>query len=197
MAIVRFRSRRIGLLFVLALAGGGAWIGTARGASSPAASHRIQAPTAQELADGTYTCTPAHSALLDDRRQQIADAPTVDAARKLAIGPARVARRALTVAAFAAPATDSLGDAKARLESFEAQVEASASPEEVAARFAELVDPTTASSGTPIQLADLEVGDADVDGPGGCHYTTGEIIAVVIGFILFIIPGIILLIVLC
>jgi hypothetical protein len=193
---VRFRTRPFGLLFVVALACGGAWIGTARGASSPSASDQIQAPTAEELADGTYTCTPAHSALLDDRRQQIAAAATVGDARKLAVGPARVARRALTVAAFVAPATDSFADAKTRLESFEAQVEASASPEEVAARFAELVDPTAASAGTPIQLADLQVGNADVDA-GGCNYSTGEIIAVVIGFILFIIPGIILLIVLC
>lgn len=63
--------------------------------------------------------------------------------------------------------------------------------------FAELLAADAASPGEPIQLADLEVENADVRGPGSCHYSTGEIIAVVIGFILFIIPGIILLIVLC
>ena len=52
-------------------------------------------------------------------------------------------------------------------------------------------------SGNLVQVADLEVGNADVSGPGGCHYSTGEIVAIVIGFILFIIPGIMLLFVLC
>jgi hypothetical protein len=167
------------------------------GATSPSLVAAIEAPTAKALADGSYLCTAAHAALLDDRRQEIADAPTVADARKLAVDPVRVARRALAVASFVAPGSDALADAHARLESFEGQVDQSASPAEVASRFAELVDPNAASVGEPIQLADLQVGNADVQGPGKCSYSTCEIIAIVIGFILFIIPGIILLIVLC
>ena len=42
-------------------------------------------------------------------------------------------------------------------------------------------------------------GDVDVrvGGGGGCHYTSAEVIAIILGFFLFIIPGIILLIVFC
>ena len=188
---------RSGLLFVLVLATVSAPSGTALGASSTSVAEQVQVPTAKDLADGSYTCTPAHAGLLDGQRQRIADAATIDDARKIAVGPTKVARRALAVAAFVAPGNDSFADASARLEAFEGQVEQSSSPAEVATYFTELVDPAAASLGEPIQLADLQVGEADVEGPGKCHYSTGEIVAIIIGFILFIIPGIILLIVLC
>jgi hypothetical protein len=188
-----FHRIRSALLFVLVLATVSLSSGIVLGASS----RSIAEPTAKQLADGDYPCTPALAGLLDDQRRRIADAPTVDDARELAVGPVRVARRALAVASFVAPGSDSLADATARLENFEGQVEKSRSPAEVAIYFTELVDPAAASVGEPIQLADLQVGDASVEGPGKCHYSTGEIVAIVIGFILFIIPGIILLIVLC
>jgi hypothetical protein len=76
----------------------------------------------------------------------------------------------------------------------------------VASAFADLVQ--LASAGRPGSFvvsgatvaADVDVGvnglDEETNGDG-CDYSTGEIIAIVIGFILGIIPGIILLIVLC
>jgi hypothetical protein len=66
----------------------------------------------------------------------------------------------------------------------------------VADEFGSLLD-LQMRSGELLQVADLEVGEANVSGPGKCHYSVGEIVAIVIGFILFIIPGSILLFVLC
>ena len=157
---------------------------------------RVTVPSASDLTNGSFTCTPEHLAVVTERQQRIADAATVEEARDLALTPARAARRALQIAGVVVPSSEKLTEARARLEGFEARVQESETPAAVADEFGRLLD-LQMRSGTLVQVADLEVGNADVSGPGGCHYSTGEIVAIVIGFILFIIPGIILLFVLC
>ncbi|MBI5503561.1 MAG: hypothetical protein HY899_02065 [Deltaproteobacteria bacterium] len=157
---------------------------------------RIATPTAAQLAKGSYGCGWAHLGALRQWQQRIAEARTVSEARELAAGPVRTARHALGVARIANPWSASLAKADTRLSEFERGVETSPTAADVAARFGGLVkiDP---SGKDPVMLADLQVANVKVDGPGGCRYSTGEIVAIVIGFILFIIPGIILLVVLC
>jgi hypothetical protein len=48
----------------------------------------------------------------------------------------------------------------------------------------------------PIIIAMASAAHVNI-GSGGCDYSTGELIAIVVGLILGIIPGIILLVVLC
>jgi hypothetical protein len=200
-SVVSFHARPSVLAFVFVLAAAGIAGVTACEASLLPSDAAVRPPTAAALADGSYTCTAAHANLLDGQIRRISAAPSVVEARRLAVGPVVVARRAVAVARLIAPGSDSLGEAHDRLEAFERQAEQSASPAEVAARFAELIDSDAASVDEPIQLAallpDLEVENAKIHGPGNCDYSTGDIIAIVIGFILFIIPGIILLFVLC
>ncbi len=157
---------------------------------------QVTVPSVSDFDNGSFTCTPGHLAVVNERQQRIADAPTVQEARDLALAPARAAKRALQVAAFVAPTSEKLTEARARLESFETRVQDSETPAAVANEFGHLLD-LDMRSGKLVQLADLNVNHGDVHGSGQCHYSTGEIIAIVFGFILFIIPGIILLFVLC
>ena len=117
-------------------------------------------------------------------RDLVAAAETAEEARSLATRPSKMARRALGTAQRLAPWSGSLRDAHGKLVGYEDRVGKTTTPEEAASEFEGLV-----------QLAG---GGVTVGGNSGrCHYTTLEIIAIILGFILFIIPGIILLIVLC
>ncbi|HYC01419.1 MAG TPA: hypothetical protein VEC57_19960 [Candidatus Limnocylindrales bacterium] len=159
-----------------------------------AAMDKIQVPTRASIGSGEYTCAPAHVELMKERQHRIAEAATVEEARALAIGPARAARTAVAVAGTVVPWSKALADAGQRLEGFEDRIQRSSTQREVAVEFGRLVD--VDSRGELIQLADLDAGPS-VRGPGRCYYTTGEIIAIVFGFILFIVPGVVLLFVLC
>jgi hypothetical protein len=117
-------------------------------------------------------------------RDLVAAATSAEEARALATRPSHLARRALGVAQRLAPWSGSLRDAHGKLLGYEGRVAEAQTPAEVAREFEGLV-----------QLAG---GGVSVGGNSGrCHYTTTEIIAIVLGFIFFIIPGIILLIVFC
>ena len=154
------------------------------------------APSIRDLSSGNFTCTIQHLAVASERQQRIADAATVEEARELAVAPVRAARRALEVAALVVPSSQKMDTASAKLEGFEERVRQQETPAAVAGEFGRLLN-ANMESGELVQVADLEAGHVNVHGPGGCHYSTGEIIAIVFGFILFIIPGIVLLIVLC
>ena len=165
----------------------------------PASQKALPIPTQAELAVRSQACTFQERSALTDYSARIAEADSIEEARALARRPSKLARRALVTASWVAPRADSLSAAKQRLERFEGQLAAAATPRDVAHQFDALTrTPNSGDEGmSPIQLADLNVDDVQVSGPGGCHYSTGEIIAVVIGFILFIIPGILLMVVLC
>jgi hypothetical protein len=118
--------------------------------------------------------------------ERVAAAPSVDEARRLATQPMRGAHFALSQARAVAPWTQSLADADAALDGYEARVAQAATPDDVAQELATLVS----VGNLPGEVA------ADL-GDGGCDFSTGEVIATVLGFILGIIPGIILLFLLC
>jgi len=120
-------------------------------------------------------------------REQIAQAETVDEARALALAPTDAAISALDKATAIMPFSANLQLAHERLSQARARIENAGTPDRVADEF------------NGMMLAGL-----DDDSPAsvrigkiGCSYSTGKIIAVIVGLILGIIPGIILLIVLC
>ena len=112
---------------------------------------------------------------------RIEAAPSVEEAREVALAETRLASAALGRARVMLPWSGNLSAAHDRLASFQDRVLAAATPGGVAAEFGDFMR--------------LDAPRADVD--ADCEYTTGEIIAIVLGFILGIIPGLILLILLC
>lgn len=121
---------------------------------------------------------------LEDFRNEIASAGTLAEAQRLAAQPVQLARSALARARWLAPGGAELAEKERQLRDGEYAIAAAATPEAVAGAF------TVAVTGSPV------LADVNVDAPN-CHYTTWEIVAIVLGFILGIIPGIILLIILC
>jgi len=111
---------------------------------------------------------------------RIATAPSLDEARDLALQPTRGAHSALAKARLVAPWSDSLAKADDDLVAYEGRISGAASAQAVADEAAHLVNGGI-------------YGDID----GGCSFSTGEVIATVIGFILGVLPGIILMILLC
>jgi hypothetical protein len=108
-------------------------------------------------------------------RDQLERAPTTEAARSMALSKLALADKAIDGAERVIPGEPGLVDARARLNAFESNVATAASPHAVAAQFDGLM------------LAD----------GGGCSYDTVEVVVIVIGFILGIIPGIIFLFLFC
>jgi hypothetical protein len=119
--------------------------------------------------------------------QRILNAGSVAEARALALDPALDARRALARARWIVPSSAALHGAEARLAAYGRSVRAAPSRAEVGRRFAELVSLAPAAG----------TGRSFVREPAACSFTTLEIVAIVLGFILGIIPGIILLLILC
>lgn len=116
-------------------------------------------------------------------RDLVAAASTVDEAREKAAWPSRLARRALALTGFVRRDDTRIDEIRARLAAYEERVGKAESAQAAANEFEGLVR--------------LAGGDVNVGGSGGCHYDATEVIAIIFGFILFIIPGIILLIVFC
>ena len=131
------------------------------------------------------SCTPAEAHLQANAWvTRIAAAPTLDEARSIALQPTQGVHFALAQAQRIAPWTDSLAEADGELMAYESRVNAATTQQEIADQA------TVFAVGAPGGVK------ADV-GAGGCGYSTGEVIAIVIGFVLGIIPGIILMFLLC
>jgi hypothetical protein len=135
-------------------------------------------------ASGVPSCVgPEEKLELSRYRDLVASAATAEEARERASKPSRLARRAIALAHWFRRDDAKLDDVAARLTAYEARV---ARAETQAAAAAEL-------DGL-VRVA----GDINVHGnSGGCHYDTSEVIAIILGFIFFIIPGIIMLILFC
>lgn len=116
----------------------------------------------------------------------ISAADNLDEARRLALKPTDEAIDALRNARTLMPFNEDLRLAETRLNDIRSRMEDANTPNQVANEFSGLM------------LAGLDDDEvAQVGGSDGCNYSTGEVIAIVIGLILGIIPGLILLVVLC
>jgi hypothetical protein len=156
------------------------------------------APDAPGLRDRLTARLPGCGCASDEelllRRDRIAAAPDVETAREWALEDVGLARKALGAARRVAPFSDDLAAAHERLERYEDDVSRADSVESVTLRFEDLVQ---------VASADGVIGvDGDYDGGDhgsriGCSFSTGELIAIILGFILGIIPGLILLVLLC
>jgi hypothetical protein len=158
-------------------------------------------------------CVPsAAKDILRSYMMKIANAPTVEEARELVLSQTGLARKALSTASWILPFSSSVGEARDKIGNLEKRVYAANTQTEVARDFSEfLAVPTdpgnskivdqneTDSSLMVLAENDLNTPAVSVDSGGGhgCNYTTGEIIIIILGFLLFIIPGIIFLIIFC
>lgn len=115
---------------------------------------------------------------------QLEGQASVEEAQALALEQSRLARRAIELAGKVGPLRDSLAPTDARLSAYEAAVGLAQTPSEVASAFKELLS----RDGDRLQ---------DVKRSKQCDYTVGEVVIIIIGFILGIIPGIIFLFLLC
>ena len=166
------------------------------------------APAERGLLDAAIggRCVPdAAKEIVRSYRERILDAPTVDDARSLVLAQTRLAHAALKTASWMLPFSDSVREAREKIENLEARVYAANSQAEVADDFSDLLAPedrvgAVAGAASSMVLAEVELDKPMVrtgNGGGGCVYTSGEVVIIIIGFILFIIPGIIFLIIFC
>ncbi|MEQ1559665.1 MAG: hypothetical protein ABL933_12105 [Methyloglobulus sp.] len=124
---------------------------------------------------------------LSQLKKEIAAADTVSQARTMALAPTDGAIDALKNARTIMPFSDDLRSAETRLSDARSRIIVASSQAEVADEFSGMM------------LAGLDNDSAARVSAGGssCSYSTGETIAIVIGLILGIIPGLILLVLLC
>ncbi len=108
-----------------------------------------------------------------DFRDRIAAAESPEAARELALDQTRLGHKAISRVAKALPNNPELVEADARLTTFEANIGAATTQAEVANQFDQLMATPT--------------------GATNCAYTPTEVLIVVIGFLLGILPGILFL----
>lgn len=124
---------------------------------------------------------------LDTLQENITQARTLNEARDRALAPTDAALNALRKARNIMPFDNELRDAENRLADAHSRIEAAETPQGVADQFSGLM---------VAGLDDDNAAHVNV-GKVGCDYSTGELIAIVVGLILGIIPGLILLVVLC
>ena len=200
--LARFRLPSSCLATVAALA-----LALTAATSSLASTPHLAPGPEQELFEAAITsrCVPpaAHD-VLRSYSQSIDTAPSVDAARALVLEQTALARRALRTASWLLPFSDTIADLQRDLDTLEHRVFAAATQTEVASDFLDALAVPAEQSGyetseEPVMLASTALVQSAVtigDG-GGCNYTVVEILIIIIGFLLFIIPGIIFLILLC
>lgn len=140
-----------------------------------------------ELIKSTCRSGPEQYQELSQLMNEINAAETVSQARKMALAPTDGAIAALRNARNLMPFSDDLRSAATRLRDARSRLLVASSQEKVADEFSGMM------------LAGLDDDNvANISAGGGsCNYSTGEVIAIVIGLILGIIPGLILLVVLC
>ncbi len=118
---------------------------------------------------------------------KIADASSLNEARALALTPTAAAIDALKSARSIMPFSNDLRLAEVRLADMYSRIDAADTSSQVANEF----------SGMMLAKLDNDKAATLKVGKVGCDYSTGDVIAIVVGLILGIIPGLIMLIVLC
>ena len=146
-------------------------------------------PTAEslDLVKGACSTGSAQHPELVRLRDDIAQAGSVNEARALALAPTADAIDALSNARSIMPFNEDLRLAETRLADARSRIESADTPDQVADEFSGMMLAGLDND----RAASLKVGKV------GCSYSTGETIAIVIGLILGIIPGLILLVLLC
>lgn len=140
-----------------------------------------------DLVSAACASGPAQYPELIRLRDDISKAESLNEARALALAPTADAIDALINARSIIPFSEDLRLAETRLSDARSRIEAADTQDQVADEF----------SGMMLAgLDDDRVAGVSV-GKVGCSYSTGETIAIIVGLILGIIPGLILLIVLC
>ncbi len=124
---------------------------------------------------------------LSQLKNEIATAKSVSQAREMALAPTEDAINAIQNARTIMPFSNDLRTAETRLSDARLRILVASSQEQVADEF----------SGMMLAGLDNDRAAHVSVGKVGCDYSTGEVIAIVVGLILGIIPGLILLIVLC
>ncbi len=118
---------------------------------------------------------------------EIARAESLDQARSLALAPTDAAIGALGNARAVMPFSEELRQAQTRLADVRTRIENANTPRQVADEFSGML----LAGLDQDRAAQVRLGKTE------CDYSTGEIIAIVLGLILGIIPGLILLVLLC
>ncbi len=124
---------------------------------------------------------------LSQLKKDIIAAKSLSDAQKMALAPTDEAIEALSNARNLIPFSDDLNSAETRLSDARSRILVASSQAEVADEF----------SGMMLAGLDNDSAARVSAGSGSCNYSTGEVIAIVVGLILGIIPGLILLVVLC
>jgi hypothetical protein len=119
----------------------------------------------------------AERARFDAFAQKLADAPTLDEAQDKALGKIALTRKAVALADKQLHGDPAIAEATEKLDALDARIRSATDQKQVSLAFAQL---------THDQQAKID-----------CSYTTTEILIIIIGFLLFILPGIILLILFC
>ena len=146
-------------------------------------------PSADALGLINSTCPsgPDQYPELTQLKNQIAAAETVNQARQIALAPTDGAIGTLKNARAIMPFSNDLRAAETRLSDARLRILVASSQAQVADEF----------SGMMLAGLDNDRAAHISAGKVGCDYSTGEVIAIVVGLILGIIPGLILLAVLC
>jgi hypothetical protein len=120
--------------------------------------------------------TDSDRATLHAFAEKLAHADNVGEAKDMAMKKLRLGHKALDAAEALTPDIQEMADARAKFDAFESTVVAASTTQEVASAFDNLAQQNQAMA---------------------CDYTTVELVIIVIGFLFFIIPGIIFLIIFC
>ena len=142
---------------------------------------------ALDLIKSTCPSGPNQHQELTQLKKEIAAAESLNLARIMALAPTDDAIDALKNARTMMPFSDDLRTAETRLNDARSRIMLASSQEQVADEF----DGMMLAGLDNDRAAHVNIGS------GGCDYSTGELIAIAIGLILGIIPGLILLVVLC
>lgn len=142
---------------------------------------------ALDLIKSTCSSGPSQYQELAQLKKDIVAAGSLNQARTMALTSTDGAIDALKSARTMMPFSDDLRTAETRLNDARSRIMLASSQEKVADEF----DGMMLAGLDNDRAAHVNIGS------GGCDYSTGELIAIVVGLILGIIPGLILLVVLC
>ena len=118
----------------------------------------------------------AERARLEVFAQKLADAPTLDDAQDKALDKLALSRKVVKIADKELHGDPAIAQATEKLDALDARVRSAESQQQVSLVFSQLAQDR------------MKV---------GCDYTTAEILLIVLGFLFFLLPGIILMLLLC